>query len=411
MSLAALTQGRPPLLQGMNGWVVALGGLLLLGGALALGQGFDGRQPWLYLLGAALGLVLYHAAFGFTGAWRVFLADGRGAGLRAQMIMLALTTACFLPIIAAGSVFGRPAGGFIAPVGVSVTVGAFVFGLGMQLGGGCASGTLFTVGGGRTRMLVTLVFFCIGSVIGTAHLPWWLQQYSLGSVSLSREFGVVGAIALQWALFGAIALASIVVERRRHGGLEPIFRKAAETEGLAARLLRGPWPLVAGAVLLALLNLATLALAGHPWGVSFGFTIWGAKAATALGFDLSALSYWATPGRQSLLESSIFANTTSVMNFGIIVGAFLAAGLAGRFAPERHVPWRSLLAAAVGGLLMGYGARLAFGCNVGAYFSGIASGSLHGWLWFVAALVGSVFGTWLRPVFGLAVERSRKTCA
>ena len=55
---------------------------------------------------------------------------------------------------------------------------------------------------------------------------------------------------------------------------------------------------------------------------------------------------------------------------------------------------------------MGYGARLAFGCNVGAYFSGIASGSLHGWLWFLAALVGSYLGTRLRPAFGLLVERS-----
>ena len=57
---------------------------------------------------------------------------------------------------------------------------------------------------------------------------------------------------------------------------------------------------------------------------------------------------------------------------------------------------RSLVAAVVGGLLLGYGARLAYGCNIGAYFSGIASGSLHGWVWLVAAL-GYVVGTDLRP--------------
>jgi hypothetical protein len=49
---------------------------------------------------------------------------------------------------------------------------------------------------------------------------------------------------------------------------------------------------------------------------------------------------------------------------------------------------------------------LAYGCNIGAYFSGIASGSLHGWLWLVAAFVGSIIGTSLRPLFGLSVERS-----
>ncbi|AMP13639.1 YeeE/YedE thiosulfate transporter family protein [Collimonas pratensis] len=42
------------------------------------------------------------------------------------------------------------------------------------------------------------------------------------------------------------------------------------------------------------------------------------------------------------------------------------------------------------------------GCNIGAYFSSIASASVHGWLWFVAALIGSYFGVWARPLFGLS---------
>ena len=50
---------------------------------------------------------------------------------------------------------------------------------------------------------------------------------------------------------------------------------------------------------------------------------------------------------------------------------------------------------------MGYGARLAFGCNIGAFFSGVASTSLHGWLWIVCALGGTWAGVYLRPLFGL----------
>ena len=49
--------------------------------------------------------------------------------------------------------------------------------------------------------------------------------------------------------------------------------------------------------------------------------------------------------------------------------------------------------------MLGYGARLAFGCNIGAYFSGIASGSLHGWVWMVAAFAGNMAGVKLRPFF------------
>jgi hypothetical protein len=90
-----------------------------------------------------------------------------------------------------------------------------------------------------------------------------------------------------------------------------------------------------------------------------------------------------------------------VMNIGIVLGALIAAGLAGRYAPRFRIPLRALAAAIIGGLLMGYGARIAFGCNIGAFFSGIASTSLHGWLWIAAALPGTWIGIKLRPVFGL----------
>ena len=49
--------------------------------------------------------------------------------------------------------------------------------------------------------------------------------------------------------------------------------------------------------------------------------------------------------------------------------------------------------------MLGYGARLAYGCNIGAYFSGIASGSVHGWLWLVFAFIGNGLGVKLRPIF------------
>ena len=380
---------------------LASGAILLLGAGL-LGQVVSPRQAELYLLGAALGLVLYHAAFGFTSAWRVFIADRRGAGLRAQMVMLAVAVLLFFPVLAAGSLFGQPVQGLVAPVGVSVVVGAFIFGIGMQMGGGCASGTLYTVGGGSVRMLLTLAAFVAGSALGAAHLHWWSALPHLPPISLVQLWGPLPAIAANLAVFAGIAWLTVVLERRRHGRLvEP---DAAPRQGLA-RLLRGPWPLVAGAVALALLNFATLALAGRPWGITSAFALWGSKAAALIGFDPASWPFWSTPAQRLALESSVLADVTSVMDFGIIFGALLASALAGRFAPKWGVPLRSALAAVFGGLLLGYGARLAYGCNIGAYFSGIASGSLHGWAWMVAAFFGNVLGTRIRPVFGLEVER------
>jgi hypothetical protein len=84
------------------------------------------------------------------------------------------------------------------------------------------------------------------------------------------------------------------------------------------------------------------------------------------------------------------------MDLGLVLGAGLAAGLAGRFGSARRPAPRLLAAGLIGGLLLGYGARIAYGCNIGAMFSGIASTSLHGWLWGAAALLGTPVGVRLR---------------
>ncbi|KQT04308.1 MULTISPECIES: YeeE/YedE family protein [unclassified Bradyrhizobium] len=381
--------------------IAAIAAAILFGGAMALSGTISWQQGLLFLLGGGLGLTLYHALFGFTSAWRVFIVSRRGAGLRAQMVMLALATALFFPALAHGSLFGNAVRGELGAVGVGMLSGAFLFGLGMQLGGGCASGTLYTAGGGNTRMLVTLAAFIAGSTIGAMHLPWWSELPNVGSVSLIDQLGWLPALLLCWAAMAAIHLFTVRAELRRHGELEPGAR--TKLRG-ARRFLQGPWPLLWGAVLLAIGNFATLYLAGRPWGITSAFALWGSKILMGLGIDAASWPYW-QGARAASLNQSIFADITSVMDFGIILGALLAAGLAGKFSPTWRISPRSLLAAVVGGLLLGYGARLAYGCNIGAYFSGIASGSLHGWCWLVAAFVGNILGTQLRPLFGLAVER------
>ena len=384
--------------------VVSMALVAFVIGSLYLRQIVHWQHAALFLVGGVLGLVLYHAAFGFTSAWRVLISDRRGAGVRGQMLMLAVACVLFFPVLGSGTpVFTDTVRGNVNPIGVSVAVGAFLFGLGMQLGGGCASGTLFTVGGGNSRMVVTLGGFIVGSVVGAAHAPWWQSLPELEAVSLVESFGPGVALVISLTAFGAIAGGTIIVERHRHGRRLP--GPAPVRHGLA-RVMSGPWPLVAGAVGLAVANFATLALAGRPWGITSGFALWGSKAAATIGFEPAAWTYWSSPARHASLVGNVFEDTTSVMNFGILLGALMAAGLAGRFKPVWSLSGRSLGAAIGGGLLLGYGARLAYGCNIGAYFSGVASGSLHGWFWLVAAFAGSMVGTQLRPKFGMIVERT-----
>jgi uncharacterized membrane protein YedE/YeeE len=396
MSTATLNRTilRPTLDVGPVG--VAL--VLIVSGAAYLSVAIAPRQAALFLVGTGAGIVLYHAAFGFTSSWRAMIAERRGEGLRAQMLMLAVTCAIFFPILAHGQLFGTPVRGSVAPVGLSVLAGAFLFGIGMQLGGGCASGTLYTTGGGSVRMLATLFAFISGSVMGAQHMPFWQRTPSFGPISLLSHLGLVTSLTVSLLLFGAVAVVSLVIERRH--ARSDIRAIPPRTEGA---WLRGPWPLVAGALGLAAVNVATLALSGRPWGITSAFALWGSKVLAVLGVNVASWPYWQSAPNAAALRANVLTDVTSVMDVGIMLGALAAAGLAGRFAPLQRVPPKSMVAAVLGGLLLGYGARIAYGCNIGAYFSGIASSSVHGWLWFAAAFVGNGVGTRMRPVFGLRI--------
>ncbi len=384
----------PSALRRIQPRVVATAGVLVAGGAAWLGVVYGPRHGALFLIGAGLGLVLYQSAFGFTAAYRALVTSGDGRGLRAQTLMLAVATVLFAPILAGGHGLGTVVAGAVAPASVSVLGGAFIFAVGMQLGGGCGSGMLFHLGSGATPLVFTLVGFVAGAVVATFHMVFWTAMPTLGEVSLGETLGWPRAVALQLVVLAAIATTSWWIERRR-GRARPLW--PAPTRG-SARLVRGPWPLLAGGVALACLNALTLVTAGHPWSITWAFALWGGKIVQAAGYDLSTVPFWTGEFQQAALAAPVVADVTSVMDFGIMLGALLGAGLAGRFGPARRVPLRTVAVSILGGLLLGYGARIAYGCNIGALFSGVASTSLHGWLWGLGAILGSPVGVRLRTL-------------
>lgn len=361
-------------------------------------------QPMLLGIGLLLGYTLFHARFGFTSAFRRMMSVGNGQAMRSHMLMLAVAVTLFAPILAYGTTFfGGPVAGYVSPVGVSLLVGAFMFGIGMQLGGGCASGTLYAIGGGRTVMFVTLLFFIVGATIGAYHLPFWTEEmpaFAPYSLATSTGLGYGGAWLVSIILFGVIAWITLIIEKKRKA---PKMAPVPSAKGWK-RILRGSWPLFAAAIALALLNALTLMTRGAPWGITSAFALWGSKIAGAFGVDVASWGYW-QGANAAALEASIFADSTTVLNFGVILGAFIASAAGGLF-KFTHVTAGNFAASVIGGLMMGYGARLAFGCNIGAYFGGIASFSLHGYIWGILALAGTFLALYLRPLFGLSVPKS-----
>ncbi|WP_243793127.1 YeeE/YedE family protein [Saccharopolyspora gloriosae] len=379
--------------------VVTIGILLAVVVGLAVAHEAGWKLAVLYVVGLALGTVLFHSRFGFTSAWRQLVAVGQGRALRAHMLMLAAACVLFAVILGAGLGLSGAPEGTVAPAGLGVILGSFLFGVGMQVGGSCASGTLFAVGSGQTAILYTLGGFIAGSVLSAFLAPWISALQKTGpTVSFAdTPLGYPGALLISLVIIGAVVAGSLFVERRR---TPPPIDAPPTAQGLL-RVLRGSWPLWAGALLLAGLNALTLFISGGPWGITSAFGLWGAKFLGWIGVDISGAPFWVIPENAAKLEASVLADKISVMDFGIMIGALIASAAAGAFVLHRRIPWRLAVGAVLGGILMGIGARLAGGCNIGAYFSGIASFSLHGWLWGVLAIAGTYAGLLLRPLFGL----------
>jgi uncharacterized membrane protein YedE/YeeE len=364
-------------------WPFLLASALALAVLIALVL-IDGQPAAAALLvfGFTLGAVFLKAEFSFTASWRRLILRGQADGFLGGLLVIAIAAGVIVPVAALIPGFG----GAIAPIGPSLVVGAFVFGIGMQLANACGSGTLYTVGGGSGRMLIALAFFIAGSVIGSLHLPAALELGGIDPVLAANYFGPWGGLAATWASLALAGLAAVAIARRRGASFVPLPR------------------IVFGAIAIGLLCIAVFAAGHHPWSVTFGFTVWGAKIATLFGADFSHAEFWQWAGPKRALGDSILSDTSSLTDLGMILGAMAAAAASAPFARNPWPPLKSLAAAALGGLLMGWGARIGFGCNIGAFVGGVASGSLHGWVWFLAALPGCMIGIRLRPLFGLSRE-------
>lgn len=158
------------------------------------------------------------------------------------------------------------------------------------------------------------------------------------------------------------------------------------------KLMKEPLTYVAGAALLSVLQIAHFAVLNGTWGVTSAFANWGAWVYNAFGGDVSTWAYFSTEAEQKVLAEGFLKHGGSIRDLGIIFGALLATLFASQFKIKMIKSGRQIVAAVLGGLLMGYGARIAGGCNIGNLFSGTAAMALSGWVFAVFLLVGAYLG-------------------
>ncbi|WP_373484580.1 YeeE/YedE family protein [Acetobacterium sp.] len=367
----------------------------------------DQRLPLFLITGLALGYILTRSRYGFAGGFKRIYVTGEGSLSKALLVMFALSM-----VFAAGIQWSATMMGIDAPglssvkfLNISILLGGFIFGIGMMLAGGCASGTLSDLGEGAGRAMIALTTFVLGSIPGLMAQDA-LNNSAIGQIGmklyLPDVIGYVGAVVVSVLVLVGLYLIVRKYEnfRKKEGYFEetvyedqelPIPKqKPSKLFSYATfhKIFVQRWSFMTGGILLAIMFAFILVSTGHSWGVTGPLTTWGVAFFQLFGVQFSSPVF---ADAVAAANGGILNDPGSLRNIGIILGAAIAFLLAGQLAFDRHFKLKDVIYYLIGGFLMGFGARLAGGCNIGALFSGIANFSLSGWGFFLTLGLGGFF--------------------
>lgn len=341
----------------------------------------------LFIIGGLLGASLNYFQYGFSSSFRSMILENRTAGMRAIIWLLGIAIVLFAPLLALQSWQDQSFTGFIRPLSLAIPIGAFIFGIGMQIGCGCTSGTLNRVGQMQALSVTTLFFMVVGGTLAAYTFEDWSRLPALEPIAFQRQFGWVLGLFIQIAILAGLYAYLKRLEQRHHGSDYQILFRAQRSNYYSH-------PFLLAAIGLAILNASLLFISGSPWSISSIFPYWGSRLIDLFGlpFDWSFWEY--SMENATRMNQGVLENTVSLTTMGVIFGALVVSLLRPRI--KVSITPNRLFGSVFGGIIMGYGAVMASGCNIGAFFSGIASGSLHGWVWFVFALLGNILGLMVR---------------
>lgn len=161
-------------------------------------------------------------------------------------------------------------------------------------------------------------------------------------------------------------------------------------------LCQDEWNANTTGIIVALLSILIMAW-WRPWGAVGAIRNWGDWMLLQMGVyngDLKELVGFIDEDGAAVLTKSILFNTGSVIGLGFIGGAFISACLGGQFA-FRFPPVREYVKAIIAGILMGIGATLAGGCNIGGMYNAIGNLAANGFAMWIGLIPGVLLGLWL----------------
>ncbi|MGT2910833.1 YeeE/YedE family protein [Streptococcus cameli] len=377
------------------------------------------------LIGAGLGYTLSRGYTGFAGSVNRAYRTGSTRLMRAMVTMFFVTA-----LLSTAFLFNADAATYdlwVNPINLGLLLGGILFGFGMTFSSCCASGVLTDVVTALPRGLITLVFFCFGVFIGfpIQNSASWVTDSWVTSEVGSKLYGGVylpdlfkfdglqgylGAMIVTGLLCAFVIWLSYRYEAKRkaegtysgHFGekiqdievAEAAAEVTSETDWYS-RIFVNAWSLKKAGIILAVLFTLLMGVTKAGWGASTPYGLWFGQVLMLFGVDAQTLANF-TLMPEGAFATPFFQHPISVQNFGIMMGTIFFLLSSGTFSKvtrsELTVSGKQALFYALGGICMGFGTRLANGCNVGALYTPIANFSLSGWVFFAVLVAGGILG-------------------
>jgi uncharacterized protein len=359
-----------------------------------------------WAFGLAFGFVLQRGRFCFASAFRDLFLLGHGRNMKGVLIGLAVASVGFAIVMArqipSVDVGFLPPTANILPVGVHTALGGLLFGVGMVLAGGCVSGSLYRMGEGYVGSWVAFAALIGGLLVSGYTWNWWWESSISTSprIWLPTYLGHSGALLLTVAALGAAFIGVLWFEHRAgmvlptpHHDDELSESVADDLRALGRNVFVRGWPILITGSVLGGLNVL-LFVAQEPWGFTGEVGRWSIELAALFGGTRPTISGAAElPGCVIVPSDGSLANHMTFLVLGMWFGALAGALGAGEF--KLRIPNRPAryVQSVGGGVLMGYGAGIAMGCTIGAFFSSIPSLAINGWMFALFLGVGAWIGT------------------
>lgn len=322
------------------------------------------------VLGIVLGFVFQRGRFCVTGAFRDVWLSRSTRWLTAFLLAILVQAVIVQGLLGAGLIQA----GVPKIVWGGVIAGSFLFGIGIVLAGGCATGTYYRSGEGLLGSWIALIFYALGASVMKSGALQDVNAWARSNPSeITTIHGVLGISP--WLLIGVLAvIVGWAIWKQISGRQSAVATLKSRRTGLAGVLVGRPWTPLATAVVVGV-----IAALAYPLSNATG-------RAAGLGITTPSANIvqFLTTGDGQYIDWGV------LFVLGLIPGSYIAAKASGEFrlrAPDAQTVLRSV----GGGSLMGIGASIAGGCTIGNSLVQTSLFGVQGWTAFLFTFLGVGF--------------------